>query len=69
MYWWIAVSFVVGILISVLFIDLRSGYGTLQIDHSDPEKDLYRIVITTDLDKLPKKKRVVLKIEDNADLS
>nr|DAG07930.1 MAG TPA: hypothetical protein [Caudoviricetes sp.] len=69
MYWWIAVSFVVGVLISVLFIDLRSGYGTLQIDHSDPEKDLYRIVITTDLDKLPKKKRVVLKIEDNADLS
>ena len=69
MYWWIAVSFVVGVLISVLFIDLRSGYGALQIDHSDPEKDLYRIVITTDLDKLPKKKRVVLKIEDNADLS
>lgn len=69
MYWWIVVSFVVGVLISVLFIDLRSGYGTLQIDHSDPEKDLYRIVITTDLDKLPKKKRVVLKIEDNADLS
>lgn len=69
MYWWIAVSFVVGVLISVLFIDLRSGYGTLQIDHSDPEKDLYRIVITTDLDKLPKKKRVVLKIEDNTDLS
>lgn len=69
MYWWIAVSFVVGVLISILFIDLRSGYGTLQIDHSDPEKDLYRIVITTDLDKLPKKKRVVLKIEDNADLS
>ena len=69
MYWWIAVSFVVGVLISVLFIDLRSGYGTLQIDHSDPEKDLYRIVITTDLDKLPKKKLVVLKIEDNADLS
>lgn len=69
MYWWIAISFVIGVLISVLFIDLRSGYGTLQIDHSDPEKDLYRIVITTDLDKLPKKKRVVLKIEDNADLS
>ena len=40
-----------------------------KIDHSDPEKDLYRIVITTDLDKLPRKKRVVLKIEDNADLS
>lgn len=69
MYWWIAISFVIGVLISVLFIDLRSGYGTLQIDHSDPEKDIYRIVITTNLDKLPKKKRVVLKIEDNADLS
>lgn len=69
MYWWIAISFVIGVVISVLFIDLRSGYGTLQIDHSDPEKDIYRIVITTDLDKLPKKKRVVLKIEDNADLS
>ena len=69
MYWWIVVSFVIGVLISVLFNELISGYGILKIDHCDPEKDLYRIVITTDLDKLPRKKRVVLKIEDNEDLS
>lgn len=70
MYWWIyAASFVMGVCISFLLMELTCGYGVLKIDHSDPEKDVYRIVITTDLDKLPRKKRVILKIEDNADLS
>lgn len=42
--------------------------GTLKIDHSNPRKDLYRIEID-DIYNLPKKKRVVLQVEDNADLS
>lgn len=46
----------------------RSASGTLRIDHSNPFKDVYRIEID-DLDKLVKKKRVVLKVDHNADLS
>ena len=42
--------------------------GTLKIDHSDPEKDLYRFEID-DLDNLSKRKRVILSIEHDADLS
>ena len=46
----------------------RSVTGTLRIDHSNPEKDLYRFDID-DLDKLDKQKFVKLKIDHNADLS
>ena len=46
----------------------RSASGTLRIDHSNPLKDIYRIEID-DLDKLSRKRRVVLKVDHNADLS
>lgn len=42
--------------------------GTLKIDSSNPEKDVYRFEID-DLDKLSKKSRIVLKVDRNADLS
>lgn len=42
--------------------------GKLKIDHSNPEKDLYRLEID-DLDKLSKKKIIVLEIDHKADLS
>ena len=41
--------------------------GTLKIDHSDSKKDVYRIEIG-DLDVLPYKKHIVLKVENDADL-
>ena len=43
-------------------------YGTLRIDHSNPEKDVYRFDID-DLDSLAKKKRIILLVDNNADLS
>ena len=42
--------------------------GTLKIDHSNLEKDVYRIEIG-DLDILPYKKHVILKVENDANLS
>ena len=42
--------------------------GILKIDHSDSKKDVYRIEIG-DLDVLPHKKHIVLKVEDDANLS
>lgn len=42
--------------------------GTLKIDRSYPNKDVYRFEIDN-LDKISNKKRIVLKIDPNADLS
>lgn len=44
------------------------AHGTLRIDHTDPEKDVYRFEIDN-LDKLNKKSYVELKIDHDADLS
>ena len=65
----ILIGLVVGSIVSniIFFIRYRKA-GTLRIDHSDPEKDVYRIEID-DLDGLSKKKHVILKVDNNADLS
>ena len=42
--------------------------GALKIDHSDSKKDVYRIEIG-DLDVLSHKKHIVLKVENDANLS
>lgn len=65
----ILIGLLVGSIVSniIFFIRYRT-VGTLRIDHSDPAKDVYRIEID-DLDGLSKKKHVVLKVDNNADLS
>lgn len=66
-----AVSFIVGLGIGLIIMELIrffSTSGTLRIDHSNPEKDVYRIEIKN-LDGLSKKKRVVLSVDNHADLS
>ena len=42
--------------------------GVLKIDHSNFEKDVYRIEIG-DLDILPHKKHIILKVENDVNLS
>ena len=49
-------------------IYIRRTYGTLRIDHSNPEKDVYRFEID-DIDSLSRKKRIVLKVDNCAMLS
>ena len=62
--------FVIGILIGVIVGLLYShkSSGVLRIDHSNPEKDIYRFEIN-DLDYLNKKKKIILNIDNHADLS
>ena len=57
-----------GSLVTNIICLVKQASGTLRIDHSNPEKDVYRIEID-DLDVLSKKKQVVLKVDNNADLS
>ena len=65
----ILIGLFVGILTMVLVYSTKTAFGTLLIDRHDPEKDIYRYDIKGDLTDLPKKKRVVWKINSNADLS
>ena len=41
--------------------------GALKIDHSDSKKDVYRIEIG-DLDILPHKKHIILKVENDVNI-
>ena len=68
-YLFVLIGLLVGSIVSniIFFIRYRKA-GTLRIDHSDPEKDVYRIEID-DLDGLSKKKHVILKVDNNANLS
>ena len=67
-YLWFILGVITGIIVVGIISYLRKTHGVLRIDHSDPEKDLYRFDIG-DLDSLSKKKRLVLKIDNQADLS
>lgn len=64
--------FTAGVLVGSIIYAIIQGvsmtHGTLRIDHSDPEKDVYRLEIG-DLDKLNKKRYIELKIDHHADLS
>ena len=62
------IGVVVGIIITSVFWIVRSGHGVLNIDRTDPNKDVYRLDIN-DLDGMAKKKHILLKVNKNADLS
>lgn len=61
-------AWVLGVVIGVLIAHFEKPHGTLRIDHSNPEKDVYRMEFD-DLDGLSKKTRVILKVDNNANLS
>ena len=55
-------------IVTMIVMYLTSARGTLRIDHSNPEKDLYRIEINN-LEDLSRKKRVILDVDNSAILS
>lgn len=62
------VGIVAGVLLSYIIHITFGCYGILKIDHNNPGKDIYRLELK-ELDDLPKQKYIVLKIDNNADLS
>ena len=67
---WFAAGVIFGSIVTNIVMWFRTGYGTLRIDSTNPEKDIYRFEISDgDIDKLPKKKRIMLRIDHNANLS
>lgn len=65
------IGFIGGILIGAILYKLifmfRSRKGVLRIDHSNPEKDVYRFEIDGIADTSTK--RFILKVDHGADLS
>lgn len=63
-----------GIIIGMIITSIFSIWnpwmetGILKIDHSNPEKDVYRFELN-DLDQLRNKKHIRIKIDHDADLS
>lgn len=67
-YLWFLLGVIFGSIVVCFLYFKRTESGTLRIDQSDPEKDVYRLDIKN-LDDLSKKKRIVLKVDPYADLS
>lgn len=57
----IAIGIVLGIGLTLLTINLRHPNATFLIDQSDPDKDSYNLNLR-DLDSLPKKRFILVKI-------
>lgn len=62
------IGIVVGAIVSLLWHRFRKTNGVLKIDHSNPEKDVYRFEIN-EIDNIAHKTRIVLRIDHKADLS
>ena len=56
-------SFIIGIIIGVLLSNSKTVIGSLIIDDTNENTDVYRIEIN-DLDVIPKKKRILLKVKN-----
>lgn len=68
-----AVTIFLGVLLGISTSTyVKSGAdtdGTLQVDVSNPEKDIYRLQLNSDLENLAEKQKVTLKVDPNAKLS
>ena len=56
-------GFLVGIIVGLLIANSKTVMGSLIIDDTDENKDIYRIEIN-DLDVIPKKKRILLRVKN-----
>lgn len=57
------VGILIGIIIGALLANSKTVIGSLIIDDTDENTDVYRIEIN-DLDVIPKKKRILLKVKN-----
>ena len=57
------VGFLIGIIIGALLANSKTVIGSLIIDDTNENTDVYRIEIN-DLDVIPKKKRILLKVKN-----
>ena len=63
-----SIGIFVGAIIATITMRIFSASGTLKIDHTNPDKDIYRIEIDS-TDAIDKRTRMYLKIDHNANFS
>ena len=56
-------GFLIGMVVGLLIANSKTVMGSLIIDDTDENTDVYRIEIN-DLDVIPKKKRILLKVKN-----
>ena len=65
----IAIGFIVGCVItSIIFCIRHPVLGRIEVDEKNPEDVKWRFVLTKEVD-FSKQKRILLKVDNNADLS
>lgn len=74
MNWLFLAAFALGVLaeaiVSSIMEAIRTTRGVLRVDHSNPDKDVYRFEFDMKhLDKMSRKRRVILRIDHNANFS
>lgn len=62
------IGVICGIIASKIFQRFRKTIGTLIVDMSDPDKDIYRLEIDN-LDNIPKMKYILLKVETSKEIA
>lgn len=65
----ILIGLFVGMFSATIGYFTKTTFGTLKIDRQNPERDIYRFDIDGDIVNLPKKKRIIMRVDPNADLS
>ena len=67
---WFTIGFIVGLIITNIIWRVKSRSGFLRIDRSNPDKEIWRLdMMSHDPHAVYKKKRLILKIDKNANLS
>lgn len=66
--WIFLLGFIFGGVVYPLILMCLGTSGTIRIDRSNPDKDVYRLELDS-LESLPRMKRIILKVDSHADLS
>lgn len=61
-------GFLIGVTMATIFGRRHTKVGTLRIDHSNPEKDIFRMDINNIIN-LKQDKKYIVTVDHNADLS
>ena len=65
---WFILGLIAGSIVATIIFYVRIPIGTLKIDRTNPEKDVFRIDIEN-LHEFKKRTKVLLIVDPNADLS
>lgn len=63
---YLLVGVVIGAIVTYILHRRAEAVGTLEVDYTNPEADLFRLKIDEDLENLVTKKYVLIKVQNNS---